>query len=122
MPIRFLLGCDLEHSYRIEQYIYTTFYHYIHLSGPTRHLVSLKLITTSCLTTELLFPCMTIALVCPCLSAYALNLCMSVKQLSIAPCIPQHAGNHCFLKIVHFLIVVVCVCVCVCVCVTAHQH
>ena len=31
---------------------------------------------------------------------------MSLKQLSIVPCIPQHAGNHCFLKRFHFLIFV----------------
>ena len=47
---------------------------------------------------------------------------MSVKQLSIVPCIPQHAGNHCFLKRLHFLIFVTfllrkCSSLCVCVCV-----
>ena len=24
-------------------------------------------------------------------------ICMSLKQLSIVPCVPQHAGNHCLL-------------------------
>ena len=69
-----------------------------------RHVVSSKTITTSCLTTEFIFSLYDNSFS----MSMSVCLCMSLdlKQLPIVPCISQRAGNHCFLKRLHFLIFV----------------